>query len=64
MATYADKEKTVIIHSLRCFLTDVKFGLFRFFPFKVTRNISSDSWKCILLQWLVNSKSFQFLEIA
>ena len=35
-------------------------------PFNVTWNISStcNSWKCILLLWLFDSKSFQFLEIA
>ena len=26
------RKKTVIIHSLRCFLIDVKFSLFRFYP--------------------------------
>ena len=62
--TYVDKEKTVISHSLRCFLIDVKFGFFRFLPFNVTRNISFDSWKCFLLQWLFECKSFQFQEIA
>ena len=30
--TYVNKEKTVINHSLRRFLTDVIFGLFRFYP--------------------------------
>ena len=32
MVSYVDKEKTVISHSLRCFLIDFKFGLFRFNP--------------------------------
>ena len=31
-ATYVDKEKLVIINSLRCFLFCVKIGLFRFYP--------------------------------
>ena len=30
--TYVDKDKTVISYSLRCFLIDVKLGLFRFNP--------------------------------
>ena len=41
-----------MIHILRRFLIDVK-GLFRFILIRF--NISSDSWKFILLQWLVDS---------
>ena len=62
MATYVDKENAFIIHSLRCSLIETWF--ISLLPFNVTQNISSDFWKCILLQWLVDSKSFQVLEIA
>ena len=46
------------------FLNWRKIWFIPLLPFNVTQNISSDSWKCILLQWLVDYKSFQFLEMA